>query len=132
VYEKREAALTPQQTVEKVRQVRSRPGRQRNPAWREIPLKWQNSVRHPIPDDWKFIGSRTSRFNLAGNRNASHPVNAILNYAYAVLQAQLQIHAISYGYDPTIGIMHFQRTGSPAFIFDLMEPERPRIDRVLT
>jgi len=54
-------------------------------AWREIPLKWQNSARHPIPDDWKFIGSRTSRFNLAGNRNASHPVNAILNYAYAIL-----------------------------------------------
>jgi CRISP-associated protein Cas1 len=97
----------------------------------EIPLKWQNSARHPIPDDWKFMGSRTSRFNLAGNRNASHPVNAILNYAYAILQSQLQIRAISDGYDPRIGIMHFQRLRSPAFVFDLMEPERPKIDRAI-
>src|SRR5271154_6148270 len=34
-------------------------------------------------------------------------------------------------FDPTIGIMHFQRAGSPAFIFDLMEPERPKIDRAI-
>jgi CRISPR/Cas system-associated endonuclease Cas1 len=94
-------------------------------------LKWQHSARHPIPDNWKFIGSRTSRFNLAGNRNASHPVNAILNYAYAILQSQLQIQAISEGYDPTLGIMHFRNPGSPAFIFDLMEPERSKIDRVI-
>jgi CRISP-associated protein Cas1 len=54
-----------------------------------------------------------------------------LNYAYAILQSQLQIQALSEGYDPTIGIMHLQRHGSPAFIFDLMEPERPKIDRAI-
>jgi CRISPR associated protein Cas1 len=42
-------------------------------------------------------------FNFAGNRNASHPVNAILNYAYAVLQSQIQIGAVAKGYDPTVG-----------------------------
>jgi CRISPR/Cas system-associated endonuclease Cas1 len=42
----------------------------------------------------------------AGNRNASHPVNAILNYAYTVLQGEIQIEAVAEGYDPTIGIMH--------------------------
>jgi hypothetical protein len=47
------------------------------------------------------------------------------------LQSQLQIRALSDGFDPTIGVMHFQRTGSPAFIFDLMEPERPKIDRTI-
>jgi len=52
-----------------------------------------------------------------------------LNYAYAVLQAQLQIQAVSQGYHPTIGIMHFQRPSSQAFISDLMEPERPKIDQ---
>ena len=77
------------------------------------------------------MGSRTSRFNSAGNRNASHPVNAILNYAYAILQSQLQIQAISDGSDPMIGIMHIQRPGSLAFVFDLMEPERPKIDRAI-
>ncbi len=124
-----ELELRPPANVEALRTIEANSAASYFRAWREIPLKWQNSGRHPIPDNWKVIGSRTSRFNLAGNRNASHPVNAILNYAYAILQSRLQIHAISDGYDPTIGIMHFRGLGSPAFVFDLMEPERPKIDR---
>jgi CRISPR-associated protein Cas1 len=27
--------------------------------------------------------------------------------------------------------MHFERDGSPAFVFDLMEPERPKVDRAV-
>ena len=98
-------------------------------AWRGIPIKWRGTSRRPIPEAWKEIGQRTSPFQLAGNRNAAHPINAILNYAYAVLQSQVQINAIAEGYDPTIGIMHEGRDGSSAFIFDLMEPERPATDR---
>jgi CRISP-associated protein Cas1 len=33
------------------------------------------------------------------------------------------------GYDPTIGIMHEGNDGSSKFLFDLMEPERPKVDR---
>jgi CRISPR-associated protein Cas1 len=123
--------LNPPKTVDELRTLEANSAATYFRAWREIPLKWQNSARHPIPDDWKFIGSRTSRFNLAGNRNASHPINTILNYAYTILQSQLQIRAISEGFDPTLGIMHFRRPGSPAFIFDSMEPERPKIDRLI-
>jgi CRISP-associated protein Cas1 len=68
---------------------------------------------------------------LAGNRNAAHPVNAILNYANAALESETRIKAISDGYDPTIGIMHEGSGGSSKFIFDLMEPERPNIDRAV-
>src|ERR1700722_19343435 len=100
-------------------------------SWKAMPLQWKESARHPIPDDWRFVGSRTSRFNLAGNRNASHPMNAILNYAYAVLQSQVQIKAVAEGYDPMLGIMHYDREGAPAFVFDMMEPERPKMDRAV-
>jgi CRISPR-associated protein Cas1 len=65
------------------------------------------------------------------NRNAAHPVNPILNYAYRTLESEVRIKAISEGYDPTIGIMHEGSDGSSKFIFDLMEPERPRIDRAM-
>jgi CRISP-associated protein Cas1 len=37
---------------------------------------------------------------------ATHPVNALLNYAYAVLIARTQIRLVAEGYDPTLGIMH--------------------------
>ena len=54
-----------------------------------------------------------------------------MNYAYSTLESEIRIKAISDGYDPTIGIMHEGRDGSSKFVFDLMEPERPRVDRVV-
>ena len=98
-------------------------------SWVGMPIKWRGTSRRPIPDNWHFMGPRSSPYHLAGNRNAAHPVNAILNYAYAALESKIRIKAISDGYDPTIGIMHEGSDRSSKFIFDLMEPERPKVDR---
>jgi CRISP-associated protein Cas1 len=54
-----------------------------------------------------------------------------LNYAYATLESETRIEAISEGYDLTIGIMHEGSDRSSKFVFDLMEPERPKIDRAV-
>jgi CRISP-associated protein Cas1 len=51
--------------------------------------------------------------------------------AVDVLQSQVQIKAVADGYDPMLGIMHYERDGSPAFVFDLMEPDRPKVDRAV-
>jgi len=96
-----------------------------------MPIKWRGISRRPIPDNWHFIGVRSSPYHLAGNRNAAHPLNAILNYAYAMLESEIRIRTISDGYDPTIGIMHEGSDGSCKLIFDLMEPERPKVDRAV-
>jgi CRISPR-associated protein Cas1 len=100
-------------------------------SWVGMPIKWRGISRRPIPDNWNSIGVRSSPYHSAGNRNAAHPLNAILNYAYAALESEIRIKAISDGYDPTIGIMHEGSDGSSKFIFDLMEPERPRVDRAV-
>ena len=99
-------------------------------VWSELPIGWTGTRRHPIPDAWRAFRSRSSLTSgkVPKNRMASHPVNAMLNYAYSVRQAQLQIQAVADGYDPTIGIMHNRHQGSPAFILDQIEPERPRVD----
>jgi CRISPR/Cas system-associated endonuclease Cas1 len=72
-----------------------------------------------------------SPYDLADNRNAARPVNAILNCANAALESEIRLKAISEGYDPTIGIMHEGRDGSSKFVFDLMEPERTKVDRAV-
>jgi CRISP-associated protein Cas1 len=100
-------------------------------SWVGMPIKWRGTSRRPIPDNWHSIGARSSPYHLAGNRNAAHPVNAILNCAYAALESEIRIKAISERYDPTIGIMHEGSDGSSKFIFDLMEPERPKVDRAV-
>jgi CRISPR-associated protein Cas1 len=79
-------------------------------SWVGMPIKWRGTSCRPISDNWHFIGHRSSPYHLAGSRNAAQPVNAILNYM-------------------AIGIIHERSDGSSKFIFDLMEPERPNIDR---
>jgi CRISPR-associated protein Cas1 len=48
-------------------------------SWVGMPIKWRGISRRPIPGNWHSIGVRSSPYHLAGNRNAAHPVNAILN-----------------------------------------------------
>lgn len=110
-------------------------------VWSEIPLKWKPLKKYPIPKDWSVYRSRVAlrhgiRLRNDGggyNRGATHPVNAMLNYAYAVLIAQTQIRLIVEGYDPTIGIMHEKkalRGINPGFALDHMEPMRLVVDRL--
>ena len=111
-------------------------------VWAGIPLKWKAAKRYPIPEDWKSYKSRVAlrtgiRLGRNGggyNRGASHPVNAMLNYAYTVLVSRLQIRLIADGYDPMLGILHqkaYLRGISPAFALDHMEPMRPVVDRAV-
>ena len=58
------------------------------------------------------------------------PAHGVLNYGYAMLRSRLHIQAVSDGFDPRRGITHHDRDDADAFafIFDLMEPERPLVD----
>ena len=58
-------------------------------------------------------------------------MNAILNYAYAVLESHVRIEVISRGYDPTIGYLHAFEKYRAALVCDLMEPLRPVVDRAV-
>ena len=124
-------ANDPPETVNELRLLEAQSAVAYFRAWYATSLLWRTSARHPIPDEWRTAGPRFTRVYATGSRNASHPVNAILNYAYAVLQSQVQIKAVLDGYDPMLGIMHFDRDGAPAFVFDMMEPDRPKVDRTV-
>lgn len=111
-------------------------------VWSGLSIKWKPLKRYPIPRDWGTYRTRVAlrhgiRLRSDGggyNRGATHPVNAMLNYAYAVLIAQTQIRLIIEGYDPTMGIMHEKkalRGINPGFALDHMEPLRPVVDRAV-
>jgi CRISP-associated protein Cas1 len=121
----------PPETISELRALEANCAASYFRSWVGMPIQWRGTSRRPIPANWHSIGQRSSPYHLAGNRNAAHPINAILNYAYAALESELRIKAISDGYDPTIGIMHEGGDGSSKFIFDLMESERPKVDRAV-
>lgn len=123
----------PPLTVNNLLGVEGRAGLAYFRSWCVIPMCWKGVVRRPIPDDWNWVGRRTSK--VAGpnypNRNATHPFSAMLNYAYAILESQVRMQVVAAGYDPTIGFLHGNYGGKHAFVYDLMEPLRPRADRKL-
>ena len=102
-------------------------------AWRGLPLRWGRRPRQLVPPAWQIAEGRSSMRDRRGltNRNATHPVNAMLNYAYAVLHSQVQTEAVSEGYDPRLGIMHESRSDAQALVLDLMEVRRPVVDAAI-
>jgi CRISPR-associated protein Cas1 len=111
-------------------------------VWSGLSLKWKLSKRRPIPLDWHTYKVRAAlrhgivlkRGGGGYNRGATHPVNAMLNYAYTVLIAQTQCRLLLEGYDPTIGIIHEKRALrgiNPGLALDHMEPMRPVVDRAV-
>jgi CRISPR-associated protein Cas1 len=71
-------------------------------AWQAVEMRWKAQTRYPIPDEWRTFKARSSV--LSGqkwkNWKASHPINAMLNYAYAVLLTDMRIKTIAEGCDP--------------------------------
>jgi CRISPR-associated endonuclease Cas1 len=123
---------TPPKSLQALRGIEGRSALLYFYAWRQIPMMWKGLGRRPIPEDWQRVGPRTSASNIrASNRDASHPVNAILNYAYGILESHVKIQTVSQGYDPTIGFLHGFARHRPALLFDLMEPLRPIVDRTV-
>jgi len=121
--------LNPPRDIQTLRVIEANSAARYFRAWRSIRIKWQGTGKRPIPERWRSVGARTSPFGIAGNRNAGHPVQALLNYAYTVLQSQVHIQAVREGYDPTRGIMHEASPGATPFVFDAMEPYRAEVDR---
>lgn len=95
-------------------------------SWREIRPNWSATKRKPIPPEWRRMPSRKSF--LGRNRHASHPVMALLNYGYRVLESQVRIAIVTAGQDPAIGYLHANRPGRDSLVYDLMEPYRPGVD----
>ena len=102
-------------------------------AWRSLPLKWKEIKKHPIPEDWYRLGWRSSPANAkaAEKKNATHPLNAMLNYAYGVLENQVRVQILSAGLDPRIGSLHGTYQDKHGLVYDLMEPLRPLVDAKL-
>ena len=102
-------------------------------AWNGLPIAWTGTARKPVPEQWLTYAGRSSLATgvKPENRNASHPVNALLNYAYAVKLAHVQIEAVANGFDPMLGIMHNGRKSSPGWALDMIEPHRPTVDAVI-
>ena len=66
-----------------------------------------------------------------GARLAVTPANAMLNYLYAILEAECRIACLAVGLDPGIDILHADQKARDSLALDVMEPARPTVDALV-
>ncbi len=84
-----------------------------------------------VPDHWRTFTARSSRLHRGGRspRSAADPVNALLNYGYALAEAECRLAAIAVGLDPGLGVVHTDKKNRDSLALDLLEPLRPVVER---
>jgi CRISP-associated protein Cas1 len=122
---RREVAILPEaQSIEEIRLIEARAAVAYFRLWTTLPIRWKGVNARPVPAEWLSIGLRSSAIGNT-NRHATHPANALLNYAFAGLESQVTVAIAKSGLDLESGVLHARRPGRPALTLDLMEPLRP-------
>ena len=123
-------ALKNTTTIENTRYLEAQAGLAYWSAWRSVEVSFpKNDVRR-VPDHWRRFGARISPLTHSP-RLAVNPPNAILNYLYAILEAETRLGIAALGLDPGLGFLHFDTKNRDSLACDLMEPVRPMVDAYL-
>ena len=96
-------------------------------AWATHPLSFARRDEQRVPMEWRLFGSRVSPLT-SSPRKAGTPGNAVLNYLYALLEAETRVAILTMGLDPGVGILHADQDARDSLVYDLMEPVRPQVD----
>ncbi len=88
------------------------------------------SYKERVPEHWIAFRGRGSPLSN-GARNAADPVNALLSYGYALLEAEARIACHEAGLDPYLGILHTDQDARRSLLYDVIEPCRAVADRLV-
>ena len=114
-------------TVEDQRFIESRGAAAYWDAWTGTPVHFVPKDVPRVPAHWRMFDCRRSVLSRSP-RKATNPVNALLNYLYAILEAEATIASRSVGLDPRLGVLHVDSNRRDSFACDLMEAVRPQVD----
>lgn len=96
-------------------------------AWSGIAFPFARNDAGNVPGHWNAFGNRASPVTRQP-RLAADPFNAILNYLYALVEAEARIACFVVGLDPGIGMLHADTVNRDSLALDIMEPVRPAVD----
>ena len=113
--------------TETINELRLIEGRTAVMYWRYQSFELNHFAKWPAW--WETFDQRTS--NFGGNKNATHPINAIFNYSYSIAAGMIKRHSIILGLDTALGSLHADTARRDSLIYDLLELVRADIDRML-
>src|ERR1017187_465914 len=114
-------------------------------AWSSVSVRWNRTKN--LPGHWlePFRGRASGTQNTivpanrnrsfsepeSGNRAATDPINAMLNYVYTVATSETMFSCLVHGLDPDMGFTHVVKSDRHAMALDFLETVRPACDRVI-
>jgi uncharacterized Zn finger protein (UPF0148 family) len=115
------------ETMDAVRWLESQGASAYWSVWRGLPICFPKSDLRRVPDHWRTFDTRKSPLS-GSQRLAANPVNAILNYLYAVLESEARFAGAALGMDNGLAFIHMDAPARDSLACDLMEPVRPEVD----
>ncbi len=97
-------------------------------AWQAVHVEFPKRDLRRTPEHWLSFGSRTSPLSGFSPRLAINPLNATLNYLYAILESEARLAIVAMGLDPGMGFIHLDSGRRDSLACDLMEAVRPEVD----
>ena len=98
-------------------------------AWAGQPVRFGKVDVKKVPPNWLSFTRRTSALTGGHSpRQATDPINALLNYCYTLAAAEATIACHTLGLDPGFGFLHTEKRGRDSLAWDLIETVRPQID----
>ncbi|MHB1830016.1 MAG: CRISPR-associated endonuclease Cas1 [Candidatus Micrarchaeaceae archaeon] len=89
---------------------------------------WEQMAKvfRQVAPDFNFQSRKNKSF--FHNTNASDEINALLNYGYAILEADIRGSINAVGLDPCIGFLHEADSSKMPLVYDFQEPYRWLVD----
>jgi len=112
-------------TLEEIRQIEASAANLYWSAWGALDVAFVTKDMPRVPDNWLEFEGRRSAVIAGSARNASDPVNAMLNYLFRLLVAEGQLATMATGLDPGLGILHADTKGRSSFVLDVIDAVRP-------
>jgi CRISPR-associated endonuclease Cas1 len=122
------AQLSATKTMDAIRVCEARAAVAYWQGWRAVNLTFPKRDLPRTPEHWLSFGSRTSPLSGFSPRLAINPINAILNYIYAILESESRLAIAAMGLDPGMGFLHVDNDRRDSLACDLMEAVRPEVD----
>lgn len=98
-------------------------------AWTgRVCLPWSTADYDRVPPHWWQYISRSTMTSPKA-RNATDPINAILNFCYRMAEIECRLACLATGLDPGFGFLHLDQEGRDSLTLDLMEVIRPHVER---
>jgi CRISP-associated protein Cas1 len=125
-------------TADDVRHVEAKAAQEFWRQWEGFQMRFAEPTMPAAWRTWpgRYIGRRQGLLGELGvqftTRGAVHPLQAILNFATAIVTARLTRAIIAWGFDPAFGFLHDARKpGRLSLVWDTIEPLRPGLVRAV-